>query len=156
MHLEQQVNKWTNRRFYFDAGYWAGSNPDPCYLDSPRLEMFYLGIKTDIGVHAATNFVRFVNKLQNLAPQMFIAAFERFANCGYTNVGEPQRTNDRIQFSSDDRKHAQGQAVVMLSLGVSHRASESWIRNVSSDIKEAFIAAHLAEIPKGERQTDIV
>ena len=153
MNLEQMVSKWTDGRFYFDAGFWSGSNPDPCYLDSPRLEMFYLGIKADFGQRAASNFVRFVNKLQNLAPQMFIAAFERFAGSNYTEVSSPQRASDNIQFSSDDRKHAQGQAVVMLALGGFSRPSEFHITNISRGIKAAFIAAHLAEIPGSERST---
>ena len=135
-----------------DSGYYAGRPPQPCDLDSSILELFYRGIKKDAGADAARNFVRFVNKLNDLSASSFIVAFEQFCASGCKTIGIEQNEKDRIRVTGHgDTRDVQAFAVVMESLARGKK-SEDEIRRLSNGIKFEFIITHQKEIPANERR----
>lgn len=120
-------------------------------LGSNHLEMIYKGIKKDVGEREASNFVRFVNNLDDMAASAFIVAFERFWNQDCEpEVG--QHTSDRM------RLDAPGDALLGQALGAiasafySAQMSEEEYRQLSDQIKAPFVRDHFNEIPEDEHR----
>jgi len=145
------VSSWVDGRFLMRSGYYAGRGPKECDLNSKILEMFYTGLKKDVGAAAATNFVRFVNKLHDLSATSFIVAFEKFwwAGCTVTNIAQDKR--DRVQLSGRGAGlEVEAFGAIAETLFGGGRMDEYEISRVSNSIKRSFIEAHRAEIPAKE------
>ena len=150
------TSKWVRgkeipRGFILDSGYYAGRPPTPSDINTVVLKSFYEGLAQDVGMHAAVNFVRFVNKLDDLSASSFIVAFERFWASDCMAIQVVQDREDRIRVTvHGDVRDAQAFAVVAEALG-SRRMSEENRLEASNAIKRDFIQKHLSEIPEGER-----
>lgn len=148
------INGWTKGRFAMRSGYYAGRGPNRGDLDSRILEMLYQGVKHEAGGETAANFVRFVNKLEDLSASSFIVAFERFAAEDGKVVDVTQCLEDRIALDSGPNRDLQALVVIAGMLGGRERSPEGDLR-VSNDIKAEFIRDHLREIPKCERRETV-
>ncbi len=148
----RKVHDWTKGRFVMDSGYYAGRGPTQSDLNSPLLEMFYSGIKKDIGTEAAVNFVRFVNNLSDLSASAFIVAFERFAanDCKVVEIAQ-QKGDDTRLTGHGAALEAQAFAVIASAL-TGPKRSEAELRLAHENIKCEFIRKHQKEIPTGERR----
>ena len=147
--ISELVRKWTNGTFCMRSGYYAGRPPSEGDLGSKHLQMLYDGIRTDVGERQATNFVRFVNKLDDMAATPFIVAFERFWGSDCQNVDVVQSTGDRTRL--DARGSAlQGQALGVILSAMSSRTDDATYRYRSEGVKARFIQDHLDEIPSDE------
>ena len=151
MSAHASVHKWVNGRFTLRSGFYAGRGVKSGDLNSGILEMFYQGIKSDLGDELAGNFVRFVNQLTDLSASAFIVAFERFwsQDCMVPRVA--QRSGDRNQLSGRGAG-LRGEAFGLLitALGGGEKQSEEEIARASFGIKQEFIRLHRKEIPKDE------
>jgi hypothetical protein len=137
------------------SGFYAGRKPSTGDLNSQILEMFYLGMKRDLGGEAASNFVRFVNNLDDLSASAFIVAFEQFWASGCEDVGVRQEPGDRNRLSG--RGHGlEVEAFGLIGETLFGRPmSEEEIRVASVPIKSSFIRAHESEVPKDERRSSV-
>ncbi|MFA6295297.1 MAG: hypothetical protein WC666_02635 [Candidatus Paceibacterota bacterium] len=145
------VRSWVNNRFVMRSGFYAGREPSENDLNSRTLEMFYSGLRKDISQEAATNFVRFVNKLHDLSASAFIVAFENFWQAGCTTVDIAQDERDRSRLSGKGKRLEMEAFCVMAgSLFGGEKMDESSIISASNRIKHAFIQRHIAEIPADE------
>ena len=154
-NLHAQVCKWTKNSLAMDSGYYAGRPPTPSDLNFKILEALYRGIKEDIGVDAARNFARFVNLLHDLSASAFIVAFEQCCDSGFKAISITQRKEDRTRITSHGgARDAQAFAVVAQAL-CGERKGEDEIRQLSREIKQAFIECYRVEIPEEERETRV-
>jgi hypothetical protein len=147
--LRDLVYKWfQGRNFTLSAGFFAGRGPNEGDLNSKILERMYVGLMEDVGQVEATNFVRFVNKLEDLSASAFIVAFERFWGNDCQVVVIPQHSEDGNTLDAyGDGLMAQGLALIGNSLFRS-RSNDAMLH---AHIKAAFIMAHWGEIPEDER-----
>ena len=141
---------WVNGRFSMRSGCYAGRPPSPSDLDSKILEMFYKGLKRDVGVTEANNFVLFVNNLTDLSATSFIVAFERFWASSCQNCCVRQTPGDRMQVSGYGATR-DAEAILALAGMLGSPVRDANIRAVSNDIKRDFIEAHFKEIPEVAR-----
>lgn len=148
-NVDSLVDKWTNRRFLMRSGYYAGRGPNSGDLNSKILESIYQGIKEDIGQEEASNFVRFVNQLDDLSASAFIVAFEQFAAQDGRVVSIEQRAGDGMRLDTHgDALLMQGFGAVMSAMGGQKRSEKDhW------NIKGSFIRQHETEIPGDERRS---
>jgi hypothetical protein len=152
LDLQRLVHDWTKGRFVMDSGHYAGRLPTKSDLNSPILQSLYDGIKKELGVDAAKNFVRFVNKLDDLSASSFIVAFERFCAEGCKVVDIKQYGVDRNRVTGYGAAgEMQAFAVIAEALG-GRKRSEDEIRQISDDIKYQFILSHQKEIPSSEKR----
>ncbi len=145
--------EWTEGKFLFRSGFYAGRPPSLGDLNSKILEMIYLGIKKDVGESEATNFVRFVNSLEDLSASSFIVAMERFwaLDCKEPLVHQESRDRARLDDNLYGRQ-LESQALGLLATVLGGRnLDEDKIRSRSMDIKRDFIRNHMTEIPVNER-----
>lgn len=149
----RKVHDWIKGRFVMDSGYYAGRGPTQSDLNSALLEMFYDGIKKDAGTDAAANFVRFVNKLDDLSASAFIVAFERFAanDCKTIKIAQDKGDGTRLT-GRGAALEAQAFAVIASAFAGPKR-SEAELRQAHDGIKYQFIQKHKKEIPANERRT---
>lgn len=150
-NISDLVGTWTKNTFCMRSGFYSGRKPTEGDLGSKHLEMLYIGIKTDVGEQQAKNFVRFVNKLDDMAASPFIVALEKFwANdCQLVDIN--QSTSDRLRLDArGDALQAQAFGAIMSNMfgGV----SEEDHRHLSDGVKARFIRNHLKEIPEDERR----
>lgn len=143
------VRTWTKGTFVLRSGVYAGRGVSLADLDSQKLEAIYRGIKSHVGDVAASNFVRFVNQLDDLSASAFVVAFNQFWTLGCTNPFVEQHAADRYQV--DSRGLLQGFAAAA-ELLFGRRTSEENIKLESEALRFGFIRAHLREIPKEERR----
>ena len=148
---KEMVYTWLKGSFVLNSGFYAGRGPNKDDLGTRHLELFYEGIKKDVGNEAAKNFVRFVNKLDDLSASAFIVAFEQFIARNCTVVAIKQRKEDGNRLDArGGHLQAQGMAVIMNAFA-GRRQSFDEIRSSSYEIKAAFIQKHQKEIPAEER-----
>lgn len=151
MSARNSVHSWVNGKFTLRSGFYAGRGVNSGDLNSKILEMFYQGIKRDLGDHIATNFVRFANKLRDLSASAFIVAFEQFwANdCTVTDIA--QQSEDRNQLSGHgDALIGEAFGLIGAILGGGNSQSDAEIKVQSFFLKREFIASHKEEIPEDE------
>ena len=145
------INDRTDGRFSMRAGFYAGRGANLGDLNSPILEKLYLGVRQEAGDEIAANFVRFVNKLDDLSASAFIVAFERFAARDGKVVDVAQQRTDRNALDHEPHRDMQAFAVIAGAMFGRQRSPEE-DRRVSDEIKAAFIRDHLQEIPEDERR----
>ena len=151
-NLQNLVNNWTQRRFLLDSGYYAGRAPTTSDLNSQILESIYDGLKSEAGGKDATNFVRFVNNLDDLSASSFIVAFEQFCANDCKIVAIKQRKEDRTRITGyGDEAEMQAFAVIAEALS-GRRRSDDEIKRLSDGIKYEFIRKHHKEIPAKEQR----
>lgn len=156
---EQEVSasdagyRWVDNRFSMRSGFYAGRPPSTTDLNSTILEMFYKGIKKDVGDEAAANFVRFVNKLKDLSASSFIVAFDRFWASECKTVDISQGANDRMTLSGHGRA-LEGETIGLIGsmLGGGGNWSRDELESASWQIKSPFVRAHLSELPPDDRE----
>jgi hypothetical protein len=150
-NISDLVSEWTQRTFCMRSGFYAGRNPAEYDLGTKHLEMIYAGIKADVGQEEASNFVRFVNKLDDMAATPFIVAFEKFwaRDCQMTDVS--QNASDRLQLDAHGEA-LEGQAFGAIMSTMFGRVSEEEYQRLSDSVKARFIRDHLGEIPEDERR----
>jgi hypothetical protein len=142
---------WVDGRFSMRSGFYAGRPPSTSDLNSKILEMFYQGMKRDVGSDEAGNFVRLVNNLTDLSATSFIVAFERFWATSCKEVSIAQSIADRMQLSGHGEA-AYGEGLFAIVTALTNRGtSENEIRFLSHNIKREFIQSHINEIPEAER-----
>lgn len=149
--ISDLVYTWTNGTFCMRSGYYAGRPPSEGDLGSKHLEMLYQGILKDAGATEATNFVRFVNKLDDLAASAFIVAFEQFwaKDCKVIDIG--QNRGDRMRLDArGDALVAQGFGAIMSAMADKGSGADN--RYMSNEVKSKFIKDHQAEIPADEHR----
>jgi hypothetical protein len=116
------------------------------------LEMIYNGIKKDAGAEVASNFVRFVNKLDDLSASAFVVAFEQFAAKGGKVIDITQGDKDGIRVTGHGAaRDAQAFAVIASALAGPKR-TEGELRLAHYSVKHTFVQNHLKEIPAKERR----
>lgn len=150
-NISDLVRTWTDGTFCMRSGYYAGRRPSEGDLGSRHLEMLYQGIRKDVGVEGAANFVRFVNKLDDLAASSFIVAFEQFwaEECKVIDIS--QKPGDRMRLDArGDALLSQGFGAIMSAMA--DRGSGMDHRHLSLEVKARFIKDHLTEIPEDERR----
>ena len=147
--LEGIVDEYARRTvpggFHLDSGYYAGRPPSSSDIDTKTLEGIYKGLKAKVGQKAATNFVRFVNKLEDMSASSFIVALQRFwhSDCDKVYIAQPK----------EDHVANEAGAFATLALGLTgRRASQDEVIRLSEKLKAQFIAAHSREIPAAERK----
>jgi len=154
--LSELVLKWTKGKglgFIMDSGYYAGRGPTQSDLNSKLLEAFYDGIKKDVGEKEAKNFVRFVNKLDDLSASAFIVAFEQFAARKYKIIDIKQKPEDGNRLTAHGPGlEAQAFALIAGALAGPKRSPAENLR-ASETIKYAFINKHQKEISANERRS---
>ena len=149
-NIQNLVHNWTHGRFVMDSGYYAGRAPISSDLNSEILESIYEGLKGKAGGEDATNFVRFVNMLDDLSASSFIVAFEQFCANDCKIVAIKQVKEDRIRITGHG-KEAEIQAFAIIAEALSgRRRSEDEIKRLSHDIKNEFIKKHRKDIPAEE------
>lgn len=147
------VHSWTRGRFCMRSGFYAGRGPTSSDLNSDILESLYQGIKKELGEAAAANFVRFVNKLDDLSASAFIVAFEQFWAQDCKTVEIEQTSEDRMRLDArGSGLEAQAFGAVMSHMSGGSNKSEDEIRHLSNRLKGKFIWTHRDEIPEDEQQ----
>lgn len=153
--LGPAVGRWTKDRFTMRSGYYAGRGPTSSDLDSSRLEGIYKGLKAEVSPEAATAFVRFVNKLDDLSASSFIVAFERFWRDGCKEIEIKQDRKDRVRCTGrGDVLEGEAFCAVAETLFGGGRMSEHQVARASDRIKQQFIRGHRDEIPDDEKRQD--
>ena len=150
-NISTLVRDWTERRFTMNSGYYAGRRPSAGDLGEKHLEMIYVGIRDNVGQNEASNFVRFVNKLDDMSASAFIVAFEQFWANDCRIIEVVQKVEDRTRLSGHGdvlMDQAFGSIMSTLFGGVDDGAH----RRLSEGVKAVFILNHLDEIPKEDRQ----
>jgi hypothetical protein len=123
------------------SGYYAGRGPMTCDLNSEDLERLWNGLKTEVGVEAARNFVMMVENLGDMSASAFLVSFEHYWH-------NKKRWDDRKQGSGDGvALSGRGEALrtegmfAILSALADKRPQES--RDFESDsIKRSFLTRH--------------
>lgn len=146
------VEGWTSK-IIFRESHYSGRGPTTSDLNSGILEEIYKGIQKDVGKEEATNFVRFVNLLNDLSASSFIVAFRKFFYSGFKNTGVEQSLIDNFAIDKNDEGELD-QAQIFAT--ESHMPSllnntKSGVNDINSaNIKAAFIENHKKEIPEAE------
>lgn len=150
-NLSELVHKWTGGMFLLRSGYYAGRPPSEGDLGSKHLEMLYQGIKSDVGGEEATNFARFVNKLNDLSASAFIVAFEQFwaHDCKTIDISQTAADGMRLD-ARGSALEAQGFGAIMSRMAGGVDDGERQRR--SGEVKAQFIQDHYDEIPEDERR----
>lgn len=150
LDLRELNHQWTNGGFVMRSGFYAGRSVSYGDLNSTILEQHYQGILKELGEVAATNYIRFVNKLQDLSASAYIVAFERFWASDCMEVEVSQRPADRNALSGrDDALFAEGLWAMASMLNNHH--SEPEVKMMSLAVKSDFILKHRNQIPESER-----
>jgi hypothetical protein len=139
------VGRWTKGQFLFRSSYYTGRGVSSSDLNSAMLEGFYQGIKTEVGVQEAANFVKFVDSLNDLSASAFIQAFGSFwhSECKITAFAQGDRDGDRLTGNGDEL-FAESLALMAGALG-GRRASPMEIQAASCRIKQEFLMTHKDE-----------
>jgi len=147
---------WVDGRFVFRSGFYAGRPPSLGDLNSNILEAIYSGIKRDVGEEEGTNFVRFVNNLDDLSASAFIVAFEFFCANDCKRVDFSQKPEDRRRLDGRGRGLEVEAFGLIGEVMFGRKMSNDEIRSISNSIKSQFILHHQLEIPKDEvRKTSL-
>ncbi len=144
------VRAWTKGKLSFDSGHYAGRPASRDDLNSEILESIHAGIARDVGVEAAKNFTRMVNRLENFTASAFIVALERFAHAGYGPEPIPQEVGDGARLTGHgDAMVTQALWAVASAFGRGPATEENpeYSRMV---IAGDFLHQHRQEIPKEE------
>lgn len=145
------VRNWVDGTFTLRSGFYSGRGVNAGDLNDRILEMFYQGLKKDFGDDSAANFVRFVNKLNDLSASAFIVAFERFWAHDCTVIDIAQERSDRVQLSAHgDALFAEALGAIAGILSGGDKLSDEQVRAESFSIKLAFILRHAKEVPAEE------
>lgn len=149
-HISVLVRNWTSNRFLLRSGFYSGRGIDLSDLNSKILEQFYQGIKSELGQKEASNFVRFVNKLEDLSASAFIVAFEQFWGKGCKTIDIPQESRDRVRLDAEQGPALTVQAfgtVISAMFGRDDEVNDRWR---SESVKSEFVWNHADEIPADE------
>ena len=131
--------------FHMNPEYYAGRPPSSSDIATASLEGIYKGLQSERNQHAATNFVRMVNLLEDLSASAFIVALRRFWTADCDEIRIPQPEEDHVG-------NAAGAFHVLATRLTEGRMDSATIRTRSEQLKRDFIRNHLSEIPSDERQ----
>lgn len=147
--LFSAVDQWTQGKLVMDSGVYAHRPPTQSDLNSEMLEAIYRGLKQDHNDIAARNFVRLVNKLEDLSASVFIVTLERFwaSRCKQTDIVVSNKVHNNSVRNKVQAFEQLANALTGKTLG------ERQKKNLSEGIKSDFIKAHREEIPRHERRS---